>query len=1166
MSVATSYGQLNGNYTIGSGVPTATNYVTIGDAVSDLLTGVRSDAGPPNGPGISANVVFDIVPGAYNEQVRITEVVGVSSTDTIIFQSQTGNAADVQLTWLPGGAGDNYILWLDSADYITFQNVSFVTQDPVFARGVVLSNKASNNNLIGNNFLGAAGATTTDAALVFHDQNAIGVEFNCDTNRILNNTFTDGAYGIYWRAYMLSGARAENNFIQGNNIINAELTAIHFVGPRDLRVDNNIIATTTSVSNVKGIYISQGYNSLYVVGNGVLTQNSNGAIGIDINNCSSTGSPTQIVANNMVVVNEANTSYGIYVYNNGAFQIYHNSVNLIGAGAAAGEAFHEHSGSTGQGDALFNNIFANGGGGEAIYVRTNGNFTGGIDYNDYFTTGANIGSWGGGSVPNTIADWQAATGQDANSLAINPNFASATDPHLTAATPISLQSGLNLIAQVPDDVDGDVRGAIPWFGADENNFAGCDYLTVSNTLDDGSCGSLRGAINYANLNIGPDTITFNTAVMGSNTIQIFSTLPVITDDHTVIDGDSDGDCVPEVIIDGIGGAYDGFEIQSDSNTIHGLNIQNCTGNSNSGIFINGGDYNFITCNHLGTNLGGTATAFGNDFGVSISNGGFGNIIGDTTDGTMGNVISGNLEEAVLVQGASNNYISGNIIGGDITGNNFLGNTGDGIMLLTSADNNIIGGTNPGTGNVVMGSTLNGIYIGGSVNNQILGNYIGLEITGSFAGFGNGDNGIEIDNADNNFIGDGSVAGRNIISGNSNYGIYLNGSDFCQILNNYVGTDVTGMIDIGNSSHGITIDGSDNNLVGDNTGTTGNLISGNNACGIQFNIANDNEVYGNLIGTDATGLAPLMNSWRGIRGVNASTGNIIGAAGVTPNVVSGNFHSGIESNGGFNTVTIQNNYIGVGIDGVTPLPNNRAGVMLDAGNNYTISDNVIAYNNWSGIDVRSTSNGNMFNINSIYSNVLNGVDFTAAGVQGSVTPPVINSIYMSGTDTIAEGTADNGANVYLYCDSTHEGQIYLGSTVAAGDGSWSLNINGYNAQIANGIDSVTAIQESGGNSSEFSNPVYKMPSFVCDTSTVVGTWTWNGSVSIDWFDCGNWTAPAAAVGTLPGSNADVVIPGGTPFEPTITGAAAYCNSIQINSSAGALLTLDTPGGGSLNINP
>jgi hypothetical protein len=75
----------------------------------------------------------------------------------------------------------------------------------------------------------------------------------------------------------------------------------------------------------------------------------------------------------------------------------------------------------------------------------------------------------------------------------------------------------------------------------------------------------------------------------------------------------------------------------------------------------------------------------------------------------------------------------------------------------------------------------------------------------------------------------------------------------------------------------------------------------------------------------------------------------------------------------------------------------------------------------------------------------------------------------------------------------------------------------------------------------------------------GTWTWTGTVSTDWFNRCNWDK-----GSLPDIQSDVVIPGGTPNNPTITGNTANCNTVTINDAAGAVLTINSSASGAINV--
>jgi len=103
------YAQLSGTFTIGSGG----TYASFTDAVSAL-----------NSQGVSGSVVFNVLTGVYDEQFEIGTINGVSGSNRVSFQAQTGNAADVTLQFSQT-AGANYIIRMNGSDYITFQNFDF---------------------------------------------------------------------------------------------------------------------------------------------------------------------------------------------------------------------------------------------------------------------------------------------------------------------------------------------------------------------------------------------------------------------------------------------------------------------------------------------------------------------------------------------------------------------------------------------------------------------------------------------------------------------------------------------------------------------------------------------------------------------------------------------------------------------------------------------------------------------------------------------------------------------------------------------------------------------------------------------------------------------------------------------------------------------------------
>jgi hypothetical protein len=374
-----------------------------------------------------------------------------------------------------------------------------------------------------------------------------------------------------------------------------------------------------------------------------------------------------------------------------------------------------------------------------------------------------------------------------------------------------------------------------------------DTFTVTNTNDAGP-GSLRQAMIDANDHAGADTIIFNIPTSDSNyntsigvwKIQPASELPLMNRDGTVIDGTSQtvnqGDTNPngpEIEIDGTNVNGNGFYIEGAANKISGFIINRFNG---AGIFI--GYYkarsNIVTGNFIGTNATGTST-LPNYTGIAVHYRAKLNIIGGTTEEDR-NVISGN-EYGIDIysNGTDSNAVLGNYIGIDASGEIALGNTMGCVFIVGDCRDNMIGGATPQERNIISGSTHSGnIYMGNGVTinggryNKVIGNFIGTNKDGTKP-LPNIDYGVSLTYGQANIIGGTAPGEGNVISGNDWGGIFIRFSETMNnvITGNFIGTDVTGLINLGNFHEGIYLDyGAKNNIIGPN-----NVIVNNGVYGI-----------------------------------------------------------------------------------------------------------------------------------------------------------------------------------------------------------------------------------------------------------------------------------------------------------------------------------------------
>jgi len=288
-----------------------------------------------------------------------------------------------------------------------------------------------------------------------------------------------------------------------------------------------------------------------------------------------------------------------------------------------------------------------------------------------------------------------------------------------------------------------------------------------------------------------------------------------------------------------------------------------SGNIQNGIYVYAANSinNVFQGNLIGTDPSGTSLISNGSPGIMINlvSGG-GNLIGGNVPGA-GNLISGNQFGIYILNTTGSTQIYGNKIGTDITGAIDFGNTYEGIMMYNSS-NSIIGSTIDNFPNLISGNDRVGVwmYTTGGNNNIVQGNIIGLDATGS-SNLGNSSIGVAITSGSNNIIGGQDPSNRNIISGNGGSGVIVTTVDASgnQILNNYIGTDITGTLSIGNGLQGVHIDYSSNNSV------TGNLITASGTRGIRVvGTATGNDLSGNLI-------------WD-----NVELGIDIGELGISPN--------------------------------------------------------------------------------------------------------------------------------------------------------------------------------------------------------------------------------------------------------------------------------------------
>jgi len=388
-------------------------------------------------------------------------------------------------------------------------------------------------------------------------------------------------------------------------------------------------------------------------------------------------------------------------------------------------------------------------------------------------------------------------------------------------------------------------------------------------------------------------------------------------------------------------------------------------------------------------------------------------------------------DGVKIEGDNNMLLS----------NQIYTSAGYGVRLLGGAKDNHI------RSNKICGHALGGIHLQSANNNVIFQNEVGVQPAwrpGVGRNFGNG---ISLVQSDKNTIE------RNVISNNTQNGLFLSASKDNNIINNTIGLDPSRTEVLGNDLFGVLLEQSSDNLL------YNNWVSGNVKDGIRLTGENTskNTLRRNTVGSSYSGPAP--NGQHGIGLYNGANNNLIGSEGTADlgNIVYGNRWSGIvvvDSPTGANI--IGNNFVythefyGIHINNS---PDNIIMWNTIAGNGSNGTRAGVRIENSSGTS--NVSDRNLIWANHIYNNFGKGIQLVG-DANNEIDPPHI----ATASCTLVTGTACPGCWVQVFSDNYDQGRYYEGVALADA-GAFSVPINAVGKNLT-----AVAIDPSE-NSSEFS---------------------------------------------------------------------------------------------------
>jgi hypothetical protein len=435
------YPKLCGNYTVGG---TAPDFVSFTE-VTEFLTNA----------GISCPVTFNIRDGVYQDwdRLQLGTISGSSATNTITFQSESGDSSMVSL---PATSS----LALAKSSYITFKGIHFNGHVTIIESQYI---NFSHCMITASHLCFAVGSDHVNVTncyinLFCNQQQAL--ELGGHHNYIADNIIVGGIYGggnnliLKNNSTWMITLSGDSIDIIDNNVLFNEFNGcggglyLHNaidVSGNHFRILNNritMISNDRTMTGIKGTLINSTIANNYITGHGYFSIN-----GIEID-----GENSMVCFNNIHLVNTYANSKALFVTR---------AVNL----------------------SIKNNIFSNPGGGYDVFCSGVSPASLNMDYNDYYSLTNKIGSLND-TIYYTLASWASRIGGESHGQSANPYFIS--DILLEPNQYLLNDTGIP-IAGIDYDIDSVARNPItPDIGAKEFSVctadAGINYFSAPGTL------------------------------------------------------------------------------------------------------------------------------------------------------------------------------------------------------------------------------------------------------------------------------------------------------------------------------------------------------------------------------------------------------------------------------------------------------------------------------------------------------------------------------------------------------------------------------------------------------------------------------------------------------------------------------------------------------------
>ena len=510
-----------GTYTVGVGK----DFPTLTAALNDMM-----------GEGLNCPVVLELTDNFYASEtypIIINPIPGASATTTLTIRPAAG-ATPLFSTSYPGVSPNPWsMISLNGAQYLIFDGSNSGGND----RSMTFINSAGGGfaapiGLYNNGTTPASYITIKNCVLRAHSDilyNAQGLTFytiqgNGGYHDIIihNNEINSAKFGLSIGG--TSNYPTQNIQVTNNTIGSMDPSKVIYRNGIEFNYINNLLIEGNEIIGVAAgaaypaqspmlIYASTNSNNVTIRKNKIhdLWSTSTGAFGIYWDASSATTTLTEISNNLIYNIKSVGTStaldgangVGLFIRTGSNFKIVHNTIsmqgNFLGATTAALSSCVVIRNSI-TGIDFRNNLLSNTSqpisGTPAtktycIMVGTSPIFTN-LDNNDFHSNGINakVGYYGAADRA-TLADWQAACGQDPNSVSVNPVF--TNDSTMIPTTTLMPKKGIYL-AGFPLDFAGVTRTNPPDIGAYEFSTMPSVITTAAAAITEATA-TLNGTVN-----------------------------------------------------------------------------------------------------------------------------------------------------------------------------------------------------------------------------------------------------------------------------------------------------------------------------------------------------------------------------------------------------------------------------------------------------------------------------------------------------------------------------------------------------------------------------------------------------------------------------------------------------------------------------------------------